>query len=285
MAGLTPNHPLETMRTRDGVRLAYRLSRPERSPVPPLRIALIHSLALDHSVWDELIATMGDEAELLALDCRGHGRSEAAPGPYTVELFADDVADLLAHVGWDRAVVAGCSMGGCVAQAFAARHADRVEALLLVDTTAWYGPDAPRSWRERAEKARAEGLAGMAEFQTTRWFGDRFRETHVDRVRATMDLFRSNDLDAYAATCVMLGDADLRSALGGFAFPAAVVVGEEDYATPPAAAEQLRAMIPGAGLTVIPEARHLTPIERPDVITEQLRMLALRRAAVPAAMR
>jgi 3-oxoadipate enol-lactonase len=278
MARPLPRHDLETMRTRDGVRIAYRRAGRTDPSRGPLRILLIHSLALDHSVWDEVIDRMDGAAELIALDCRGHGRSDMAPGPYTVELFADDVADLLAHAGWDRAIVAGCSMGGCVAQAVAARHAGAVEALLLVDTTAWYGADAPTAWRERAAKARADGLAGMAGFQTTRWFGDRFRETHQARMRGIMEIFAANDLDAYAATCAMLGDADLRGHLAGIRCPTAIIVGEEDYATPPAAAERLRQAIPGAALTIIPEARHLTPIERPDVIGDHLLALAGRRA-------
>lgn len=279
MAQPLTERPMEAMRTRDGVRIAYRRVRPEPADLP--RIVLIHSLALDHSVWNELVVAMAGEADLLALDCRGHGQSEVAPGPYSVELFADDVADLLGHVGWDKAIVAGCSMGGCVAQAFAARHADKVEALLLVDTTAWYGADAPKAWAERAAKARADGLASMAAFQTTRWFGDHFQETHPDRMRETMAIFSANDLDAYAATCAMLGAADLRPYLADFAFPAAIVVGEEDYATPPADAERLQAAIKGAALTVIPKARHLTPIERPDVIAEQLRVLITLRAVAP----
>ncbi len=76
--------------------------------------------------------------------------------------------------------------GGCVAQAFAAAHPHRVEGLLLVDTTDWYGPDAPATWRERAAVARRDGLAGMAAFQTTRWFGDDFREAYPETVQAAM---------------------------------------------------------------------------------------------------
>ncbi|MGO7939546.1 alpha/beta fold hydrolase, partial [Rhizobium ruizarguesonis] len=86
-------------------------------------------------------------------------------GPYDIERFGDDIADLMGELGWSDAVVAGCSMGGCVAQAFAARHPELVRAMLLIDTTAWYGANAPAEWRVRAAKARSEGLASMAEFQ------------------------------------------------------------------------------------------------------------------------
>ena len=56
---------------------------------------------------------------------------------YTATQFADDLAQLMTHVGWPDAVVAGCSMGGCVAQAFAANYANRTKGACLIDTTAW----------------------------------------------------------------------------------------------------------------------------------------------------
>ncbi|MEZ2128476.1 MULTISPECIES: alpha/beta fold hydrolase [unclassified Sinorhizobium] len=256
---------------RDGARLAFNRAGPRGADVP--RIGLIHSLALDASVWDDVIAELAVEADLVAIDCRGHGRSSRSAVPYTIEMFGDDIADIFDHLGWDNAIVAGCSMGGCVAQAFAARHPDRVRGLLLIDTTAWYGQDAPAEWRKRAERAKAEGLASMAEFQVTRWFGDRFRREHPARVMDAMNVFAANNIECYAATCEMLGKVDLRSSLAEFLFPVAIVVGEEDYATPVQAARDLQAAIPDASLTILPAARHLTPIECPKAIAGEIRTL------------
>ena len=256
-----PASVVEYARTSDGIRLAHRRYGQPGKP----RIVLIHSLALDASVWDGVVERL-DGADIVCVDCRGHGKSDKPAGPYRIERFGDDIADLMGELGWGDAVVAGCSMGGCVAQAFAARHPKLVRAMLLIDTTAWYGANAPKEWRARAAKARDEGLASMAEFQATRWFGDQFRMDNPDLVQHAMSVFIANDIDAYEATCVMLGDADLRSYLPDFRFPVAVVVGEEDYATPVETARELAASISGASLTVFPAARHLTPIECPDQI-------------------
>jgi 3-oxoadipate enol-lactonase len=234
---------------------------------------MIHSLALDDSVWNSVASEMETTADLLTYDCRGHGASDRRSGEFTVELFADDLADLLDHIGWPNAIVVGCSMGGCVAQAFAAAYPDRTKGLGLIDTTAWYGPNAPDEWRRRADKALSEGLSGLAEFQTTRWFSDGFREANPEVVQETLRIFLGNDLPSYAATCAMLGDADLRPDLSNLNMPVAVVVGEEDYATPVAAAEAIRAAVPGATLTVIEKGRHLTPIEHPEQIAGELRSL------------
>jgi 3-oxoadipate enol-lactonase len=258
--------------TSDGCTIAYTL-HPARDPndLRAPRIVLIHSLALDRSIWDGIASRLAGEAEVLTYDCRGHGRSSRRAIPFTPELFARDLAELLDHVGWQSALVAGCSMGGCVAQAFAGLYPSRARALGLIATTAWYGSDGPAQWRERSENARSKGLAGLVPFQVTRWFGDAFRAEHPELVNATAAVFLANDLDCYTATCVMLGEADLRPYLPSLRMPVHVIVGEEDYATPVAHARHLHEAIPGSTLTIIPGARHLTPVECPGQIAALLR--------------
>jgi 3-oxoadipate enol-lactonase len=262
-------------KTSDGCAIEYSLSA---LPDPGAkRIALVHSLALDRSIWDGVVRELADHAAILTYDCRGHGKSERRAGPFTVELFARDLAELMDHVGWPSAAVAGCSMGGCVAQAFAGLYPSRVSALGLIDTTAWYGEDAPKKWRERADVARSKGLAGMVEFQNTRWFGDAFRASRPELVRAMSDVFLANDVECYAATCAMLGDADLRVYLASMKMPVAVIVGEEDYATPVAMSQFLQGAIPGSTLTILKKARHLAPVESPGPVASQFLELLRRR--------
>jgi 3-oxoadipate enol-lactonase len=258
--------------TPDGLSIAYTLHaapRPEGSPARP-RIALIHSLALDRSIWDGVVPRLTPVADVLIYDCRGHGRSARPKMQFTPELFAKDLASLLDHVNWPRITLGGCSMGGCIAQAFAGTYPDRVNALALIDTTAWYGPTAPKDWRERAATAATKGFQGLSAFQATRWVSDAFREAHSDVIGAHLDVFRANDIDCYTATCEMLGDADLRHYQSAMRMPTSVIVGEEDYATPVAMSEQIQRAMPNATLAVLPNVRHLTPIECPALIAEKI---------------
>jgi 3-oxoadipate enol-lactonase len=259
-------------RTRDGTRLAYSLAGRGTDGA-----VLIHSLAMDRAFWAPVVARLARHMPVLTHDCRGHGASDKPAGPYTVELFARDLADLIDHVGWTSALVAGASMGGCIALAFAAAYPARTAALGLIDTTAWYGAEAPRQWAERADKAVNEGMAALVDFQTTRWFGDQFRAERPDVVRESVDVFLKNDVNAYVETCKMLGAADLRAALAGMTMPTAIIVGDEDYATPVAMSEALHRAITGSTLTVLKGARHLTPLEVPERIVEELLALAARR--------
>ena len=254
-----------TFSTSDGCAISYTLHG-KKGP----RLALIHSLALDRSVWDGVVEALGTRVQILAYDCRGHGRSGRPHIPYTAELFARDLAELMDHIGWESAAVAGASMGGCVTLAFGGLYSKRAEALGLIDTTAWYGPDAPKQFRERAAAAKAKGMGGLIDFQLSRWFSEGFRNGHVARVKAATEVFLANDFECYAASCALLGDADLRHYLLSFTMPVAVIVGEEDYATPIAMANALHAGIPHSSMRVISGARHLTPIECPDVIAAEL---------------
>jgi 3-oxoadipate enol-lactonase len=225
---------------------------------------------MDRGFWQPVAERIAGHAPVLVYDCRGHGESDKPAGPYTVELFARDLADLLAHVGWTSALVAGASMGGCIALAFAAAYPARTAALGLVDTTAWYGAEAPKQWAERSSRAATSGMGALVEFQTTRWFGDEFRAREPQVVQHCVDLFLRNDVQAYVETCRMLGAADLRASLPAMTMPTAIVVGEEDYATPVAMAEAMHRSIEGSTLTVLKGARHLTPLEVPDAIAGEL---------------
>jgi 3-oxoadipate enol-lactonase len=139
---------------------------------------------MDRSFWNFVAPALAEKTAVLTYDCRGHGASDKPKGPYRVEQFAGDLADLLDHVGWRSAIVAGASMGGCITLAFAAAYPARATALGLFDTTAWY--NAADKWEERAATAETKGLEAMIEFQTTRWFTDAFRAQRKDVLDASV---------------------------------------------------------------------------------------------------
>ena len=268
MSVSSPESALKTATAVDGVQIVYRVSGEG-----PGRVALTHSLAMDHRFWDLTAAELAGAGQVLVWDCRGHGGSSKPKGPYTCEGFADDLAAVLDAEGWDETVVAGASMGGCVTIAFAGRHPKRVKGVGLIDTTAWYGPTAPTDWEERAGKARDKGLASLVGFQRSRWFSEDFAARHPGVVERAVRVFNANDVDAYVETCRMLGRFDGREALSLIAAPTRILVGSKDYATPPPMAEALHAAIPQSTLQVLDGAAHLTPMERPDAAAAALRSL------------
>src|SRR2546422_2097655 len=96
--------------TSDGCPIAYTIHSARILNAP--RMVLIHSLALDSSIWDGVVERLAGGAEILTYDCRGHGRSGRQAGRFTTELFARDLLELLDHVGGQKVIIAGCLMGG-----------------------------------------------------------------------------------------------------------------------------------------------------------------------------
>lgn len=234
---------------------------------------LFHSLAMDHSFWRFVAPVLAQQGPVLCVDLRGHGQSDKPHGPYTIAGMAKDVSQLVRKLGYEQVVVAGASLGGCVALQFAIDNLDITRALGLIDTTAWYGENATKDWANRAAKACTEGLASLIGFQQTRWFGEHFRARHPQVLQECIDVFVANDLVGYEATCQAMGVFDARSHLKRLRMPVSIVVGSEDYATPVAMSQALYQGIPGSRLQVIPGARHLTPIEEPVRITRMLSSL------------
>jgi len=251
----------------DGVPIAYRVRR-AGTGLPA--VALVHSLAMDHRFWDPVAERLAGRATVITVDARGHGRSGRGTTPYTVERMALDLLEVVDHLQVPQVVVGGASMGGCVALQFAGTHQRRTAGLALIDTTAWYGPTAPKDWEDRATKAIAHGMASLVDFQKTRWFSDAFRAREPQVVQDCVATFLANDLEAYVATCRMLGAFDGRPLLGDIRVPTRVLVGDEDYAAPVAMAQAMHEGIAGARLQVIPGARHLTPLEVPDLVAASL---------------
>jgi 3-oxoadipate enol-lactonase len=258
-----------TLAVRDGTPIAFAVA----NSAGDRRVALVHSLAMDGEFWRPAVEHLSDRTSVLLIDCRGHGSSGKPAEAYSLEQFADDLSDVMDGIGWPSAVVMGASMGGSVALAFAMQHASRTDGLGLVDTTAWYGSEAPRQWEERAQRALSQGLASMVDFQKTRWFGDKFRAEHPKTVELAVETFLKTDPTAYAATCRMLGSFDLRPGLGSLKMPVRIVVGEEDYATPVDMAKAMHEGIAGSTLTVLSGRRHLTPLEDPQAIAAELERL------------
>ncbi len=224
-------------------------------------VVLLHSLAQSAELWRPLIDHLSTDHRVVAPDARGHGRSEWDGEPFTVPDLADDVARLIAHLDAGPAGVVGLSMGGSTAIALATRHPESVDRLVLADTTADYGPDKVDSWETRARNAVEKPREDQVSFQYDRWFSPSFVESDPEEARRVADIFVRTDSAAHAAACRALGSFDDSDRLSRIDQPTLILVGEEDYATPPAMAEALHRAIDGSRLEILPKTRHLSLVE------------------------
>jgi len=276
-----------SVRTPDGATLHYSL-RPGAGPREgdeggdrggDGRVLLLHALGMDRGNWARVIPALPAGPSVAALDIRGHGASTRGGRGLDLTSAVDDIGRVLADLGWPSAVLAGCSMGGCIALAAATRQPRIVAGLALIDTTAWYGDGAAAAWQARADIARNRGFKALLEFQRARWFSPDFLDARPDILAGCVDVFLRNDPDTYGQACAMLGAVDFRAALPAIAAPTAIVVGAEDYATPPQMARALQAGIPGATLDILPDCRHFTPLQAPAPVAAAIAAVLARTPA------
>ncbi|MDQ0380463.1 alpha/beta fold hydrolase [Amycolatopsis thermophila] len=228
-------------------------------------VVLLHPLALSGAVWDPVAAYLGTRQRVLAPDARGHGKSGWDGAEFTVADMAADAAAVIEEAGDGPADVIGLSMGGSTALVLAATRPELVHRLVLADATACYGPNRVAEWAERAERAERVPRAQQLTFQRDRWFAEEFRAQHPEEVERVCDIFLATDSAAHAAACRALGALDATGLVPQVRAETLILVGEEDYATPPAMAEALAAGIPGSRLEVLARTRHLSLLERPDL--------------------
>jgi 3-oxoadipate enol-lactonase/4-carboxymuconolactone decarboxylase len=225
-------------------------------------LVLLHSLGTSGAIFDPLMPALTSRFRVIRPDLRGHGLSSVTPGPYSMALFAADLAALFDTLKIGTAHVAGVSIGGLIAQAFAAAHTGRAASLTLIDTA--LAIPSPQSWAERAAKVRAEGMASIETGVIARWVTETFlNDPETDGLRA---MLRQTAPEGYAASCEAIAPADFSHSSAGLRVPALVIVGESDQSTPVNAAEALARTIPGAGLTIIPHAAHIPTVEQPQAV-------------------
>jgi pimeloyl-ACP methyl ester carboxylesterase len=221
---------------------------------------LLHPFPLSRTTWAGIADALAAHRRVITVDARGFGDSPAS-GPFTIADLADDLAALLDRLAISRATVLGMSMGGYAALAFAARHRDRLSALVLADTRA-----AADSAETRA--ARAAALAtidGAGPMAYLRGFLPRLLSPQAPPARVAHVLARAETRAAsLRAGIEALRDRPDRTAeLGAIACPTLCVCGTEDQVTPAAEMKQIAGAISGARFVPIAEAGHLSHIEAP----------------------
>lgn len=249
----------------NGVTFAVSVEGPADGPV----LTLSNSLATDHHMWDGQMAALTDRYRVVRYDRRGHGKSDAPAGPYTIEMLVEDARRILAALGVAKTHWCGLSLGGMVGQRIATLHPELIGKLVLCDTSARMAP--PSLWDDRIAMVAEKGMAVVVDATLQRWFTPGFRERAPEAVATVSGMIEATPVAGYQGCCAAIRDMDQTGTIAGIIAPTLVVVGADDPSTPVDHARLIQERIPGARLEVIPDAAHLANVEQPEIFNRLLR--------------
>ena len=230
-------------------------------------ILFVHGFPFDHEQWRPQLERLS-AWRCIAPDLRGFRGGDPPAGGYSMGSYAEDLVGVLDAAGIERAVWCGLSMGGYVLFEVLRRYPLRVVGLILCSTKA--EPDTPEGKVDRDELARLalrEGAGAIADRLLPRVLGPTTRARRpqvVETVRAMASKLQVAGL--VGALQAMRDRTDSVPLLERIRIPTLVLSGGEDEIAPAPATRAMAERIRGARFLEVPEAGHLAPLERPDVV-------------------
>lgn len=248
-----------------GTPIAYRYTRSASSTAATPTLLFCHALATHSSIWDATVNAFADKANTLVFDLPGHGGSGNNPGQsFEFSDLAAITRDLLDHLGIARIHLIGVSVGGEVAQAFAALYPQRVDRLILSSTACHTAPARAALWQQRIDEVEAHGMGAIAIPTAQRWFSAHFASDHPDVVQGLASAIASTDDRAFCGLGAVIAGMDLRDANREITAPTLITFGSEDHNTGAAAAAMIASTIPGARAELFTGSGHFPHLEDPE---------------------
>jgi 3-oxoadipate enol-lactonase len=256
--------------TEDGTRIDARVNGRQHVNA----VVLIHGFPFSASIWDAQADALAHDACVVCPDLRGAGKSGESEGPYLMETLAADVALLLDALGIERASIAGHSMGGYVALAFARMFTERVVRLALVPSR--LRADTPKEARARWDLAdrveREKSMAPLIDSMLPRLFAPTTPSERPGVVERAYEIVARNAPGGAAAA---LRGMALRSSAEDIAedldVPMVMIAGAQDATLTQAEATDVVGRFPRGRLVLCTKSGHLPMMEEPELVSAALR--------------
>lgn len=226
---------------------------------PPLLIS--NSLGTNLHMWDEQAKAFANRYRVIRYDQRGHGKSGAPKGPYTIEQLGRDALAILDHLKIEKTNFLGLSMGGSTGMWLACNAPERFRKIVFSNTSARIGTQ--DIWNARITTVLDKGMKALVDATVERWFSKKFRDANSPVIGKVREMLLTTPKHGYAGCSAAIRDADFRWQIGGVKLPTLVIAGSLDPATPPEGGEFIAQAISGAKLVKL-EAAHLSNLEQSE---------------------
>jgi 3-oxoadipate enol-lactonase len=236
-------------------------------------VLFIHGYPLCRKQWQPQIRSLSHLARVLAPDLRGFGDSQASPGPYSMEMLADDCIALLDRLEiHDPVVICGLSMGGYITFALYRKYPQRVRAIILSATRA--GSDSPEAKINRDKAialAEKEGTQAIIRLMLPKMLAPNTYTNHPELVDFVRNIMSSASVPGIKGVLEGMRDRpDSISLLPKIKTPTLLLFGDQDPFVERAEVENMRNAIPGAQLQYINGTGHLLNLEQPEIYNNHL---------------
>ena len=253
--------------TANGVGLNCEIEGKEGAPW----LTFSNSLATNLHMWDAQAAALADDFRILRYDKRGHGKSDVPDGPYDFSMLVGDVIGLWDALGIGQSHFVGLSIGGMTAMGLGARHADRLNSIVISNAIAEAPAPFVAAWDERIAIVEAEGMGALAAPTVERWSSDEFFNSGTPVLDELRAMVAATPAGGFVGCARALQGLDFEKSLGEIRVPTLFIAGKEDGATPASTMVRLARMVEGAQYVELSPAGHLSNIEQPEGYTAALR--------------
>jgi len=232
-------------------------------------IIFLHGLGSNSTDWQQQIDCFSQNYRVIAIDCRGHGRSDKPDGKYTIPLFADDMVQLFSHLKIDSFHLVGFSMGGMVAFQIAVDNPQKVKTLTIINSfpAVLYNTFAMKVtvW-SRLALIKLMGLDKLSKVIGKKLFPLDSQDSLREQFRASMKMLTKS---SYTRSLLSFLGWDVSEKLYLLQMPVLVVAAEHDY-TPVELKKEYCKKITKSKLVVISDSFHATPMDQPDVLNSHI---------------
>ncbi|EFM11053.1 alpha/beta hydrolase fold protein [Paenibacillus curdlanolyticus YK9] len=256
----TPNEAIASnglhyFTTNDDIRIAYRIDGSVGKPV----LMLANSIATTMDMWDGQISELSRHFRVLRYDYRGHGDSDTPAGPYSFDRLGRDVVELLDALYIQKVHFLGLSLGGVVGQWLGIYAPERIDRLILSNTSSYLGP--PEQWQGLIKAVlQPENLPATADAFMKNWFPSHMLKSDNETVNAFRNMALATRPEGIAGSWAAIRDMDMRRTVALIDSPTLVIAGQYDTVTLPIHSELIADTVPNAELILLPSV-HLPNVE------------------------